>query len=251
MRRRAFLFGLAALAASARAQHAGGVGVSSLEAAVDEIAADALRVRPLPGLSVAVARGGKIVLAKGYGFADLERKVPATPETVYQIGSVSKQFTAAAVMRLVERGKVSLDDQLTKYLPDYPTRGHRPLVRHLLHQTSGIKEFFTVKGFDEMESGPPQKYSRQDLIDLFKREPFVYAPGERWAYSNSNYTLLAGQAALYSAPSGRPHLRRAGGAGRDSSDLFGARGPRRQTSVKDGGHALVRRARGLKPSGDD
>ncbi|MCA1615126.1 MAG: beta-lactamase family protein [Acidobacteria bacterium] len=190
MQRRAFLLGLAALAASARAEGGGKGSNPALLTAVDSIAADALRGRPLPGLSVAVARGGRTVLAKGYGFADLERKVPATPETVYQIGSVSKQFTAAAVMRLVEQKKVRLDDPLTKYLPDYPTRGHRPLVRHLLGQTSGIKEFFTVRGFDEMESGPPERYSRQDLIDLFKKEPFVYAPGERWAYSNSNYTLL-------------------------------------------------------------
>jgi CubicO group peptidase (beta-lactamase class C family) len=190
MRRRAFLLGLAALAASARAQGGGRGDDSALAAAVDAIAADALRGLPLPGLSVAVARGGRMVLAKGYGFADLERKVPATAETVYQLGSVSKQFTAAAVMRLVEQGKVKLDDPLTKFLPDYPTHGHRPLVHHLLHQTSGIREFFTIKGFDEMESGPPERYSRQDLIDLFKREPFVFAPGERWAYSNSNYTLL-------------------------------------------------------------
>jgi CubicO group peptidase (beta-lactamase class C family) len=82
-----------------------------------------------------VARGGRTVLAKGYGFADLERKVAATPETVYRLGSVSKQFTAAAVMRLAEMGKVSLDDPLTKYLPDYPAQGHTVLVCHLLHQT--------------------------------------------------------------------------------------------------------------------
>ena len=137
-----------------------------------------------------MARGGQIVLSKGYGHADLGRKISAEAGTIYQLGSISKQFTAAAVMRLVERGKVNLDDPLTKYLPDYPTRGRKVLIRHLLHQTSGIKEFFTVKGFDELESGPPEKYSRQDIVDLFKREPFVYEPGERWAYSNSNYTLL-------------------------------------------------------------
>ncbi len=93
MRRRAFLLGLAAMAASARAQRATRGGAPSLEAAVDKIAADALKGRPLPGLSVAVARAGRALLAKGYGFADLEFKVPAAPETVYQIGSVSKQFT--------------------------------------------------------------------------------------------------------------------------------------------------------------
>jgi len=190
MRRRTFLLGLAAFAASAGAQHHRRGTTPALEAAVDEIAAAALSERNIPGLSIAVARGGRTVLARGYGCANLEGRVPAAPDTVYQLGSVSKQFTAAAVMRLVERGKVRLDDPLTKYLPDYPTRGNSVLVRHLLHQTSGIREFFTVKGFDEMESGSPEKYSRQDLIDLFKHESFVFAPGERWAYSNSNYTLL-------------------------------------------------------------
>jgi D-alanyl-D-alanine carboxypeptidase len=190
MQRRTFLFGIAALAASARSRVRAGAADSSLEAAVDSVAESALGEGAVPGLSIAVARGRRILLAKGYGFADLEEKVPASPDTVYQIGSISKQFTAAAVMRLVERGKVSLDDPLTKYLPDYPTRGHRVLVRHLLQQTSGIREFFTVNGYDEMEAGAAESYSRQDLIDLFKREPFVFAPGERWAYSNSNYTLL-------------------------------------------------------------
>lgn len=191
MRRRTFLLGLAALAAaSARAGRVGATGDTSLEVAADSIVGSLRGSRAVPGLSVAVARGERLLLSKGYGFADLERKIPAAPDTNYQIGSISKQFTAAAVMRLVERGVVGLDDPLTKYIPDYPTRSHTVRVRHLLHQTSGIKEFFTVRGFDEMESGAPEKYSRADLIDLFKREPFQFAPGERWAYSNSNYTLL-------------------------------------------------------------
>ena len=190
MRRRAFLLGLAAMAASARAQRATRGGAPSLEAAVDSIAEAALKERSIPGLSVAVMRGAQMVLAKGYGFADVERKIPAAPETIYQVGSISKQFTAAAIMRLVERGRVRLDEPLTKYLPDYPTQGHTVLVRHLLHQTSGIKEFLTVQGFDELENGSPERYSRSDLINLFRKEPFQFTPGERWAYSNSNYTLL-------------------------------------------------------------
>ncbi len=190
MRRRAFLLCLAALATTSNAQRRGKKPGLRVEAAIDSIAEAALKVRSIPGLSVAVMRGAQMVLAKGYGFADVERKIPAAPETIYQLGSISKQFTAAAIMRLVERGKVRLDDPLTKYLPDYPTQGHTVLVRHLLHQTSGIKEFFTVQGFDELENGSPEKYSRSDLINLFKKEPFQFTPGERWAYSNSNYTLL-------------------------------------------------------------
>ncbi len=191
MRRRTFLLCLAALATSANAQRKGKKTGLPFEAAVDSIAEAALKGRSIPGLSVAVMRGAQMVLAKGYGFVDVEKKIPAAPETIYQLGSISKQFTAAAIMRLVERGKVRLGDPLTKYLPDYPTQGHTVLVRHLLHQTSGIKEFFTVPGFDELESGSPEKYARSDLINLFKKEPFQFAPDERWAYSNSNYALLS------------------------------------------------------------
>ncbi len=190
MRRRDFLLCLAALATSSNAQRKEKKPGSPFEASVDSIAEAAIKARSIPGLSVAVMRGTQVVMAKGYGFADLERKIPAAPETIYQLGSISKQFTAAAIMRLVELGKVRLGDPLTKYLPDYPTQGHTVLVRHLLHQTSGIKEFFTVPGFDELENGSPERYSRTDLINLFKKEPFQFAPGERWAYSNSNYTLL-------------------------------------------------------------
>ena len=127
-----------------------------LEAAVDSIAEAALNKSLAPGLSVAVMRGPDVILAKGYGFADVEKKTPATPDTIYQIGSISKQFTAAAIMRLVEQGRMRLDDPITKYIPDYPTQGHTVLVRHLLHQASGIKEFFTIPGYEEMDSSPPE-----------------------------------------------------------------------------------------------
>ncbi|HEX8354507.1 MAG TPA: serine hydrolase domain-containing protein [Pyrinomonadaceae bacterium] len=201
MHRRSFLLGLAAIAASAKARHGHGAADSSLEVAVDAIAAAALSERSIPGLSVVVARRGKVALAKGYGYADLEAKAHASPETVYQIGSISKQFTAAAVMRLAERGKLGLDDPLTKYLPDYPTRGHRVLIRHLLHQTSGIREFFTVRGFDEMEAGAPEKYSRQALVDLFKKEPFVFAPaGHSWTVVDTGGVVAGGGCEIMASP---------------------------------------------------
>ena len=190
MLRRAFLFSLTAVCASLKIQPIGGENRRSFEGAVDSIAEAALKEHSIPGLSVAVSRKHEMLLSKGYGLADVEQKIKAKPETIYQLGSISKQFTAAALMRLVERGKVALDDVITKHLPDYPTQGHTVLVRNLLHQTSGIKEFFTVPGFDELENGSPEKYSRSDLVTLFKKEPFQFAPGERWAYSNSNYTLL-------------------------------------------------------------
>lgn len=190
MRRRAFLLSLAALAAPATAQRRRSDPGVSVATAINAIAEAAVERLSIPALSVAVMRGEQLMLARGYGFADVERKIPAEAGTIYQLGSISKQFTAAAVMRLVERGKVRLDDPLTRYLPDYPTQGHAVLVRHLLHQTSGIKELFTVEGFDQLENGSPEKYSRSDLVNLFKQQPFQFTPGERWAYSNSNYTLL-------------------------------------------------------------
>lgn len=190
MRRRVFLHWLAALAVSSQAQRRGRGRVASIEASIDSIAEAALKELGIPGLSVALMRGDAIVASKGYGLADVERKIPASPETVYQIGSISKQFTAAAVMRLAESGKVRLDDPLTKHIPNYPTQGHDLRIRHLLHQTSGVKEFLVLKGFEELETGPPEKYKRDDLVKLFSKEPFHFPPGERWAYSNSNYTLL-------------------------------------------------------------
>lgn len=161
-----------------------------LHAAIDEIAHEAMQKRGVAGLSIAVLRGDDVVLAKGYGVADVDTSRPATPETVYQIGSITKQFTAAAVLRLVEQGKVDLDAPVSTYLPDYPPPGRDALVRQLLHHTSGIKEFFMVEGFGEMETGSPGEHTRDDLVALFEKEPPIFEPGERWAYSNSNYTLL-------------------------------------------------------------
>src|SRR5689334_13873734 len=105
---------------------------------VDSVSNAAITEHRTAGVSVAIVKNGKTVLAKGYGFADLENDVPATPETVYRIGSITKQFTSAAIMRLMEQGKLSLDDTLQKFLPNFPAQGNRVTVRHLLTHTSGI-----------------------------------------------------------------------------------------------------------------
>jgi D-alanyl-D-alanine carboxypeptidase len=155
---------------------------------VDSAATAAVAEKRTAGVSVAVVKNGRTILAKGYGFADLENDVPATAETVYRIGSITKQFTSAAIMKLMEQGKLSLDDTLQKFLPNFPTHGNRVTVRHLLNHTSGIKSYTSL--------GP--KWARvirldlapDSLVALFANEPFDFKPGDAYRYNNSGYFLL-------------------------------------------------------------
>ena len=156
--------------------------------AVDEIITRELEAVPMAGVSVAISRGGDLLVAKGYGYADIENDVPATNETVYRIGSITKQFTAASIMQLIESGDVSLDDELTRFLPDYPMQGHVVTVEHLLNHTSGIKSY-TGLGW-EWRKTIPLDFSRDELVSMFQDEPFDFAPGERFLYNNSGYYLL-------------------------------------------------------------
>lgn len=160
----------------------------SFATTIDGIVADAMRDGRTPGVSVAVARGGRILYAKGYGLANVELNVPTTTDTVYRIGSITKQFTASAVMQLVEEGKLSLDDPIEKFLPDFPVRGRRITIRHLLNHTSGIKSY-TSLGLKFL-AVTRQDLSHEDLIALFKDEPDDFQPGEKWLYDNSGYYLL-------------------------------------------------------------
>lgn len=161
---------------------------TSLEARADTVVAAAMKEVSIPGVSIAVARRGRTLVAKGYGSANVELEVPATVSTVYRIGSITKQFTAAAVMRLVEAGKITLDDPIEKYLPDFPTSGRRITIHHLLTHTSGIKsytglgpKFWDVSRLD---------YPHDKLLALFKDEPTDFQPGEKFLYNNSGYYLL-------------------------------------------------------------
>lgn len=177
-----------ALIASLIASTASAQDTRALVRYVDSVANAAVAERRTAGVSVAIVSKGKTVLAKGYGFADLENDVPATAETVYRIGSITKQFTAAGIMRLMEQGKLSLDDTLQKFLPGYNTQGNRVTVRHLLSHTSGIRSYTSM--------GP--RWARTMRIDLapdslmaiFAGEQFDFKPGEQWRYNNSGYFLL-------------------------------------------------------------
>lgn len=158
-----------------------------IAAKVDSVARALLADGRAAGLSVAVVRGRDTIVMKGYGFVDLEWDVATPQGAIYEIGSVTKQFTAAAILQLQEQGKLSLDDELTKYLPDYPTQGHRITLRRLLDHTSGIKGYTEMPLFGQLM---PQKLPRDTLVKAFSAMPLDFAPGEGQVYNNSAYFLL-------------------------------------------------------------
>jgi D-alanyl-D-alanine carboxypeptidase len=154
---------------------------------IDSLAEATMTGGPVAGLGIGVKRGDDLLMVRGYGSADIENGVPVTAETVFRIGSVTKQFTASAVMQLVEEGKIGLDDPVTEYLPDYPTQGHEVTVRHLLTHTSGIKSY---TGLESWRPKMTLDLTDEELVALFKDEPFDFAPGERYQYNNSGFYLL-------------------------------------------------------------
>ncbi|WP_435017880.1 serine hydrolase domain-containing protein [Tundrisphaera sp. TA3] len=141
--------------------------------------------RLIPGLAVAVVHRGEVVLARGYGMANLEWSAPATPDTVFGLASVSKQFTATAIMLLARDGELSVDDPIAGKLDGLPKAWAGITVRHLLGHTSGIKEYLRAKNLSLR-----QDYAEADLIRMVADEPLEFPPGTRWAYSNTNYVLL-------------------------------------------------------------
>ncbi len=140
-----------------------------------------------PAVTAIVVKDGKTLFRKAYGLANLELQVPARPEMVFRIGSVTKQFTAAAIMILVEEGKLALADDITKVLPDYPAQGSRITIEHLLTHTSGIQSY------TDMPSWRPllmKDMTTAEMLAVFSKEPMQFQPGEKWRYNNSGYYLL-------------------------------------------------------------
>ncbi|MDQ3282969.1 MAG: beta-lactamase family protein [Acidobacteriota bacterium] len=171
-----------------RAAAAAPIDVKRIEAVADAAARKQLATGAVPGITIAVAQNGEIVFTRGYGKANVELNVAATPDTVYALTSVSKQFTAALIMRLVEAGKIALDDPISKYLPDFPLQGNVVTIRHLLTHTSGMKDY----GWRHEKS--PQ-WMRLDvtypmMIELWGNQPFDAKPGEKHEYNNLGYYLL-------------------------------------------------------------
>ena len=140
-----------------------------------------------PGASILIAKDGKAIYKKAVGMANLELDVPLSTDHVFEIGSITKQFTAVSILMLEEQGKLKVEDDITKYIPDYPTHGKTITIHHLLNHTSGIKSYTSMESF--------RKHARTDmtpteLIDVFKNEPMDFEPGEKFLYNNSGYILL-------------------------------------------------------------
>lgn len=140
-----------------------------------------------PGCTAIVAKGDQVLYRKAFGMAHLELDVPMKPEHVFRIGSITKQFTGAAILKLEEAGKLSVQDDITKYLPDYPTQGHKITIEHLLTHTSGIRSYTDMPEFGDVMR---TDQSPEDFIAFFKDQPMDFAPGEKWQYNNSGYFLL-------------------------------------------------------------
>jgi CubicO group peptidase (beta-lactamase class C family) len=153
------------------------------QARADEYIKAEMQKQRIPGLSLAVIKDGQIVLAKGYGLANVEHQVPVKPETIFQSGSVGKQFTATAVMMLVEEGKIGLNESIGKYFTDAPDSWKDITVRHLLTHTAGMTDY--PKDFDFRRD-----YTEDELLKRAASIPLAFRPGEKWSYSNLGYVML-------------------------------------------------------------
>jgi CubicO group peptidase (beta-lactamase class C family) len=157
----------------------------ALKARVDRIAAQVLDQTGVPSASVAIVQHGKLVYTHAYGHARLEPPVAATPEMRYSIGSISKQFTAAAILMLQEEGKLSLDDAVGKYIPGL-TEGNKVTIRQILSHTSGYQDYWPE---DYVMTPMLKPESAQQIIDTWAKKPLDFEPGTQWQYSNTNFVI--------------------------------------------------------------
>ena len=172
-----------ALVSSARAKDP----ALSLERRLDRLVLDYYPSANGPGTAVLVMVDGKPVLRKGYGMADVKKGVKVTPGMIFRIASVTKQFTAVAVLQLVQAGKVSLTDPITKYVPDFDTRGKTITIENLLTHTSGL---FNVTALDDFVSQITRDLKPIEVANLIANKPLEFEPGSQFKYSNTNYILL-------------------------------------------------------------
>jgi len=138
-----------------------------------------------PGATVLISKYGDIIYRKAFGMANLELGVKMKPNMIFEVGSITKQFTAAAILQLAEIGQLNLDDEITEFFPDYPMRGFSITIHHLLTHTSGIANYTDLKGWESKIDYTPRQF-----IDFFKNQPMDFAPGESYRYNNSAYYLL-------------------------------------------------------------
>src|ERR1043166_4259648 len=167
--------------------------------AIDKLANDTLSKTGVPSASIAVVKGGQVVYIKAYGDSRLEPRTNAAPEMRYSIGSISKQFTAASILLLQEQGKLSLNDKVSKFIPDL-TRANEVSIRQLLSHTSGYQDYWPQDYVMPMMLQPG---TATKILDMWARKPLDFDPGTKWQYSNTNY-VIAG--VIIEKVSGKPLL---------------------------------------------
>lgn len=152
---------------------------------VDKYLKSQMQEHRIPGLTLEIIRDGKAIKTAAYGLANVELNVPAKPETVFEIGSITKQFTAAGILMLAQEGKLSVDDKISKYLKDPPEAWANVTVRHLLTHTSGIKSYTGLDGFQIW-----RHLTQEQFIKAIGKEPMEFQPGDSWKYCNTGFNLL-------------------------------------------------------------
>src|SRR5712671_3212067 len=158
-------------------------------AAVDEVFGDLAKAGS-PGCALGVYRGGQIIYSKGYGLANLEENVPITPESVFDIGSTSKQFTAASILLLEKQGRLSVNDDVRKYIPELPDYGQKITILHLLNHTSGLRDYLTLMELAGINTDSVTT-DGDALQIIFRQKALNFAPGSDWLYSNTGFFLLS------------------------------------------------------------
>ncbi|MDB5209960.1 MAG: serine hydrolase [Sediminibacterium sp.] len=160
--------------------------VSGPDAPFDKILSEQFKPNE-PGGAALVARKGEIIYKKAFGMANMELDVAMQADNIFRIGSITKQFTAVAILQLVEQGKLNLQDEITRFIPDYPVHEYRITIEHLLTHTSGIPDY---AGLKDTVQRAKSDLTPARMIEVFKNLPMRFAPGTKWEYSNSGYFLL-------------------------------------------------------------
>lgn len=191
-----------------------------------------------PGVSVVITENGRTAYRSDRGLAKIDGAVAITPDTSFRFASITKQFTAAAILKLVDQGKVSLDDPLSKYLPDYPGAGASATVRQLLNHTSGIMPYTQIPAWLE-KANTGASTTTQGLIDIMKLAPLQFQPGEKYEYNNSGYVLLGAI------------LEKVTGKSWDEAIISTVTGPLGLKSIRSGVHEAAVPAMAVGYSDDD
>ena len=167
------------------AASSGCIGADSLEHKIDTYLVPLVNANKFSG-SILIAKGNVILFSKGYGYANREHDIPNSPNSVFRIGSMTKQFTATAIMQLIEKDKLRLEDKLNQFIDDYP-QGEKITIHHLLTHTSGIPNFTRFDNYTKLMTIP---VSITELIERFKYKPIEFKPGSQFKYTDSGYILL-------------------------------------------------------------